>query len=309
MENTELVPARMQNTTTLATVGKSRLNLLLVMIMAFAVALTSLMMPSAAFAESNDEKAAQVQLQGYVKQEVAGNSYSINGGGNMMGNDLLVMNPTTNQFEVDGVKFSQLDSKGQKAFVEDIAQAARNAASPANPQKAAQTPLVNDQTVTNWFRDIQNTPGVGSKMLAEMMGRTAPDFVGAHQVLSPIQGIFNLILGVLGVLMMMGLAFTILFDITYIVIPFVRASVGDGNGDGDKSKVRKVFSVSTDALTAMKKADEENGSSAKALWSYLKTRALGLIIFGILLTLLVQGKLFNLVGSVMDMVSGLPIFN
>lgn len=262
-----------------------------------------------AFADpSQDNLQAQNELQSAVKQKVAGNIYGLEGGGQTTGNDLLTLNDATHQYEVDSVKFSQLDSKAQNQFISDVTKSARYEADPANPKKS---PLVTDQTVTDWFRQLQDTPGVGSKMLSEMMGDTAPDFVGAHQTLSPLQKGFNLILGIIGVFMMMGLAITILLDVSYMVVPFIRTMIGDGDtagANGEKGIVRKTFSVSSDARNAMKKADDENGSTASALMSYLWKRSFGLIVFGILLVLLVNGKLFNLVGTIMDAVSGLPIF-
>lgn len=257
-----------------------------------------------AFAQDGAEsQQAQNELQSYVKTEVAGNIYTLDGGGTITGNDLLVLNDNTRQYEIDGVRFSQLETDDQRQFISDITTSANYAADPANPSKS---PIVTDQTVTNWFRALQDTPGVGSRMLSEMMGATAPDFIGAQQILSPFQKGLNIILGIIGVIIMLGLSFTILLDVAYMVVPFVRSAIGDGDsGSGDKGgKVKKVFSVSTDARNAMKKADSEDGSTSSALLKYLWSRSFGLLVLGVLLVLLVNGSLFNLVGVVMDLTSG-----
>ena len=257
--------------------------------------------------------AADKQLQQYVYKEMSGNSYSLNGGGSVMGTDLFT-NSGDGYFQVNPGTFQELDKKSQDAFVADLARNAESAYNPQNPTKQAETPLVSRDTATKWFKELQDNPGVGSRMLTEMLSNNKPDFIGAQSILSPFQNFLNIGLGVIAMLIMIGLGFVILFDIAFIVIPPFRLFVGEdggrgGNEQGGNAIVKRVTSVSQDAMAAVKKSEENDGGTAAALGFYLKKRIAGLLLLGLVLLLLVQGQIFNTVGMFMDLVGGLPVLN
>ena len=288
-----------------ATVGISREGFNLRRMVIFTLALViSLFSFSALPAKADDPVEAQKELQQYVAEKVAGESYRLEGGGSTTGTD-LVKRTDEGLVEVDTVVFEQLEKGEQKRFVQDLDKNAQLAMDPKNPERAAKTASVTKETVTNWYKELQANPGVGAKLLSTMMSEINPDFVGANRFLSGFFPFLNIVLGIIGILTMSFLAFTILLDVAYITIPMFQTAIGDsagsGGGEGVSGKVKSFFSVSKDAVNAVNSASE--GGTAAALWAYLKTRSVGLFVLGAILVLLVAGYLFNMVGVFMDIVA------
>lgn len=265
-----------------------------------------------AFASTNGNSTEQAEksLQQYVYKEMAGNSYKLEGGGSIQGGELFE-DKGDGRFDVKSSTFQELDKKSQQQFVKDLTQKAEETYDPDSSVHQAETPLVEKSTVTSWYKDLSENPGIGSRMLSEMLSQTKPDFIGAQETISPIHPFINIVLGLLAIIMMIALSVTILLDLNYIVVPPFRILVGDQDSGGsqDKGFIRKSLSVSNDAILAVRKAESNESGTGGALAQYMKTRIMGLILLGIALLLLVQGQIWNLVGMLTDAVSGIPFLN
>lgn len=264
------------------------------LIIAFIIAFGSLFMSVGVAHAADDAVAAKQQLQQYVYKQMAATSYELEGGGSILGKDLFSQDGKN--FNVNDAQFSTLSKKGQGSFTGDLVTQSNNAASANNPTKASDTPLVTDQTTSSWFKDLQSTPGMGSKLLAEVLSNTKPDFVTANKIYEPFSGIMSTVIALITIVFMAFLVLSMAADLAYITLPFVRGK--------DEGKDSKMFSHP--ARSSVKEAEGEQGGGQKeALWLYLKKRILQLVVLGFCILLLVSGEVFGFVGMIVDWGVGL----
>lgn len=246
-------------------------------------------------AETNDNTAegAYKTLTSTVGSAISGNHYESEGGGYLMGSQLLISGDG-GIYELNEGNFAKLTSKAQSELVSDIA---------SESNKAVGTNNITEETVQNWWKDLQSKDGVGSKFLSTILENTKPDFVAANAIWKPFAGPVGILLGLIAVMMMSFLGVVMVADLAYIGIPPVRLFVSDDE-NGDKIAKSKIFSH--DALYAVQKAETESdgGSPKQALGIYLKRRIGMLILLGICLLYLVQGQIYTLVGYILDLLSG-----
>lgn len=254
----------------------------------------------AANTSSSKDAQAQKELTVYVQSQLSQNEYNAEGGGYIKGSDLFEGSPTEG-YDLDEGQFNKLNSAAQTDLVKDIAEKSYE----AEDKKKN----VSEETVQNWWKELQTKDGAGSKFLNVILENTKPDFVTANKLYQPFSGILGTIMGIIAVIGMAMLGVVLVSDIFYIVIPPVRMLVADegggGEGRGSRKGASKIFS--DDALYAVRVAEDSNdtgGSKKQALGVYLKRRIPMLILLGICLLYLVSGQIYTLVGWVLDLVSG-----
>lgn len=264
-----------------------------------------MMFATTAFAANSTVSTEQAQknLTTYVQGKMASNTYELEGGGYIAGSTLFT-GSATNGYDLDESQFQLLTSASQSGCVSDIASYSNEATEANKAGTGTNAAGVSDQTVQNWWRQLQQKDGVGSKFLNTILENTKPDFVTANVIWEPFSGPVGVVMGILAVAMMSFLGVVMVADIAYITLPPIRLFVSDydsGNGKIAKSKI-----FSHDALYAVKKAESasEVGSPKQALGIYFKRRVFMLILLGICLLYLIQGQLYTLVGYILDLVSG-----
>lgn len=238
-------------------------------------------------------ESATVSLTNSVYSNMSSNTYELEGGGYISGKELFT-GSAEKGYDLDEAKFCTLSSDAQSEAVNDIATYSN--------EKVGENG-VTDQTVQNWWKQLQSKNGVGTKFLNTILANTKPDFVTANAIYKPFSGPIGTVMGVIAIAMMGFLGIVIVADIAYIVLPPVRLFVSDDE-KGNKLVKSKIFSH--DALYAVQKAesDSDNGSPKQALGIYLKRRIIMLIVLGICLMYLVQGQIYTFVGYILDLVSG-----
>lgn len=250
-------------------------------------------------ASSTADQQAKIALQNYTYGQMSQNEYDVDGGGKIDGKDLFTGSPTEG-YDLDEDAFQTMTSKAQTQAVEDIATYSNEAIDNDKAQG------VSESTVTNWWKELQSKPGVGSKFMNEILKNTKPDFVTANKIYQPFSGLVSTLIGVVVVLIMALLGLNMAADIAYITLPPVRILVADGDGGEGKPAKSKIFSY--DAIYAVRAVEEESDSSRgggrQSLGIYLKRRIFALILLGICLLYLVQGQLYTAVGWLLDLVSG-----
>lgn len=249
--------------------------------------------------DSSQDALAKKELTTYVSSQLSQKEYAVEGGGTMQGKELFTGSATSG-FDLDEANFNKLNSAAQTELVTDIA----NKSYEAEDKKEK----VTEETVQNWWKELQTKKGAGSKFLNVILENTKPDFVTANAIYAPFSGILGTVMGIIAVVGMALLGVVLVADIFYIVIPPVRMLVSDeqtGDGRGSRKGASKIFS--NDAIYAIQVAEESNdagGSKKQALGIYLKRRIPMLILLGICLLYLVQGQIYTMVGWVLDIVSG-----
>ena len=238
-------------------------------------------------------ESAKVSLTNSVYSKMSNTTYELEGGGYISGKELFT-GSAGKGYDLDESKFSTLSSDAQSEAVNDIAKFSN--------EKVGENG-VTEQTVQNWWKQLQSKNGVGTKFLNTILANTKPDFVTANAIYKPFSGPIGTVMGLIAIAMMGFLGIVIVSDIAYITLPPVRLFVSDDE-KGNKLVKSKIFSH--DALYAVQQAesDSDNGSPKHALGIYLKRRIVMLIILGICLMYLVQGQLYVFVGWVLDLVSG-----
>ena len=279
-------------------------SLRMVVVIVMAVML-SLFGSISAFAIDNSQDAqAKRELTVYVQSQLSQEEYAAEGGGFVKGSDLFT-GSATEGYDLDESQFNKLDSSAQTELVKDIADKSYEA-------EEDTTNNVSEDTVQNWWKELQTKDGAGSKFLNVILENTKPDFVSANAIYKPFSGIIGTVMGIIAVVGMALLGLVMVSDIFYIVIPPVRMLVADdgnggepGGGRGGRRGASKIFS--DDALYAVRVAEESDdagGSKKQALGVYLKRRVPMLILLGICLLYLVSGQIYTLVGYILDLVSG-----
>lgn len=246
---------------------------------------------SVAYAGSTAEAENMLKLAVYNKLQ--DKEYALEGGGSIKGRNIMTSSGS-NQAEFSEEAFTKLTSKAQKEFVADLASVCRS--------KVGENG-VTEQTVQNWWKELQTKEGVGSKFMNEILSSAKPDFVSANKIFAPFNGIIGTVLGILAIAIMTFLGLVMVLDIAYITLPPIRLFVDDGNGGNGKTPISKLFSY--DAINAVKTAEEGgDNKGGHAIGIYFKRRIVMLILLGICLLFLVQGQIYEVVGWILDLVSG-----
>ena len=162
-------------------------------------------------------------------------------------------------------------------------------------QITQKTTNVTDQTTQNWLKELQDNPGMGSRILQQTLGQTKPDFVSANAIYRPFSGMVGTLIALVAIIMMALLALTLAVDLMYITVPPARGLVKE---DGTSRL------VSHEAISAVKAVEDGDGKGV-ALGYYLKKRFVSILVLAFCLVLLIQGEIFNFVGTMVDLTFGL----
>jgi len=228
--------------------------------------------------------------------------YTLEGGGSIEGKDLWdgdkeTKNGKTSITKAKDVKeseFQKLTSSAQREFVDDIIKASEDSIGLKG---------IEQDTVDDWWGNLQKKEGMGSRFLNVILEDTKPDFVSAKKIWKPFSGPVSTILGILALAVMAFVGIVMMCDIAYITLPPVRLFVSDDE-QGEKIAKSKLFTH--DAIYAVQKSesDSDSGSPKQALGIYFKRRVFALILLGICLLYLISGQLWVGVGYILDLVSG-----
>lgn len=241
---------------------------------------------------------AESNLTTGIYNKMAEDKYTLEGGGNISGKELF--NKKSNgssgtSYDVNEDQFKDLTKKEQQRFTTRLVEE-------ANAQVGSNG--VTSSTVTGLLQKLQTKPGMGSKLLTEILKNTKPDYVRANNIYQPFSGIVGTFLGLGAILILAILGIVIVSDVAFITLPPYRGLMGES--DGDKKGMAK-FLVSHEATSAVREAegsDSGQGSYKYAIGIYLRRRAIALVILGICLLYLVQGQIYVFVGFIMDLVQG-----
>lgn len=136
-----------------------------------------------------------------------------------------------------------------------------------------------------------------SAMLKELSDDVKADFFSAAYYLKPFNGWLGIILGVFTVLLLTMLTATVLVDLAYIALPIFRNFLTPAD-PGKKPKF-----VSQEAVHAVETA-ESTKFAVSSTGAYFKSKSKQFIFIAICILYLTSGKIFELVGKIVDMFQG-----
>ena len=229
---------------------------------------------------------------------ISNKSYKMEGGGSMSGSQIIAATTGYPYYTFKEDNFNKLSSDGKTNFMQDIVDNSNKIKSSVqNKADITQTmSQVDNDTINEFWSNLQNENGIGVTFMTTILQHTKPDFVRANQIYEPFSGVVGTILGLGAVLIMALLGIVMVADIAYIALPPVRM-LADGKEKGGIGS--HLFSA--EALHAVEKAEKDDKN---ALAYYFKKRVIMLIVLGICLLYLIQGRIYTLVGWVLNLLSG-----
>lgn len=246
--------------------------------------------------------ASRKELNNAIRDEVNKNKYNVEGGGTITGSQLV------KDGDIISINYDKLTGKSQQKLVNDMVQVAKNEAQKTEDkfQKEGTEPsegAISDQTVSDWISEIQNNPGVGSKMLAQTLQDVKPDYNKASYIMQPFKGPINTLIAFVVIAVMLFLTLTFAIDLAFLYIPAFNAMAGDDGGT-DKNG-NKAFKPSSWVSREAKQAYSDTEQGGNSAWAYAKKRWVGCLMLGLCIMFFAQGEIFTIVGWIMDLVSGI----
>lgn len=171
----------------------------------------------------------------------------------------------------------------------------------ANLYKSLNASTVNDadqNRIDNWIQGIDQA---NSTIVKSFSSDTNPDLVGASNFLGPIKGPMGTIIGVLCIVIGMGIAFSVVWDLAFLNVPIIETMLTKNRSGADLDLHNKPFLVSQDAVMAYNESNNSNYDQP-VNGVFLKRRIKSLVIVGLCLTYLVSNQIWNLVGFIVDFV-------
>ena len=227
--------------------------------------------------------------------------YPKEGGGKTSGQNVITSSDNYPYYKIYSDEFDALSADGKNQLLSDITENSNKIYEAA--QRTADdkgTPSTVDRDSLNEFwSNLQDEDGVGVTFMNTILQNTKPDFVRANEIYKPFSGIVGTILGLGAVLIMALVGIVMVMDIAYIALPPVRMIAGEDAKD--KSGIGSHL-VSHEAMAAVKNAEAEDKN---ALAYYFRKRVGMLIVLGICLLYLIQGRIYTLVGWVLNLLSGI----
>lgn len=291
------------------------LRIFVVMLICSMFLLTNALMVFAAPTVGNtsgmsEESAAISSLSSSVKTAMEGNTYAVDGGGTLSGGDIFKEdNRREGGYTIDGNSFSKLNNKSQNQFISDMADECENVVSKSEEDAGNDgTPEITNETVTNWWKELQTVDGVGSRFLNEILKNTKPDFVTANKWYEPMAPFISAVIGYGCVLIMGVIGLVMVLDLAYINLPPFRLLVSESRDNGGNRRIDASKLITHDAIYAVECAENSrdggSGGGKQANLTYLGRRVFALIALGICLLYLIHGQIYTLVGMVLDALNG-----
>lgn len=157
---------------------------------------------------------------------------------------------------------------------------------------------ISGQAKTRIYNFIANQDTATSSLVRQLSNDVNADFATAYSWFKPFTGGISTVLGLVSLGIFICLTFMILVDISFLVIPGVQYALSSTT-DGKKAKF-----VSNEAWLALQEVEKEAQSGKSALGIYFKRKAVQLIILSVCLLYLVGGKIYTLIGWVIDSFQG-----
>lgn len=186
---------------------------------------------------------------------------------------------------------------------------------------------ITQQTASAWWKEMSSISGVGAQYVQQLTSGLQVDLQAGNQFFQPLNGIIGTVLGIACVAVLSLLTLSFMVDIFYITVPFIRMAM-DGSGSG-RSGGRQGYGggrgygggmgggmgygggrggagqgpayVSNQAKNAVR--EEEGGRNA--LIVYFKTSVIKIIVLVLALMFLISGKIFVIIGWIMNIVASM----
>lgn len=150
------------------------------------------------------------------------------------------------------------------------------------------------------YNFVADQDGTTSSAIRNLKVDSQADLATAASWYKPFSGIVSTLLGVLALGVFLFLGISVVVDIAYMVIPFIRIFISKGDE-------KKPYMVSNEAYTSVIEAEDSAGDGhfKSYMVLYLQRRVGVLLLIGFCLFYLVSGQIFDLVAFIVDAISPL----
>lgn len=158
---------------------------------------------------------------------------------------------------------------------------------------------------TKLYNFIQEQDTVVSNLVKRLSDDVGADFVAGYALFRPFAGVIGWALGLAAVTIFITLSLTIMLDISYLVIPAANMAFSKL---AEKELFKTGFKYSFISLEAKKAYDEACASDGirfkNAIGLYFGMKSKSLAALAICLVYLLNGQIFNVLASFMDLFTG-----
>lgn len=192
------------------------------------------------------------------------------------------------QIVVDPTVFSKLSTEEQEEAVKELASFEIYQNSPSEDKQ-----IIVDAVTGNTDN--------ATVLMNILFSGTKPNWGTAFRIFEPWNGPLGTIIAFIVIALSAFLVLNMALDIAYMSIPFIQTN------RQEQGKSGKPGWVSHAAFNALEKANTNNEDSStwKILWAWMKDRFLMLILLGACILYFINGSVFTLVAYFLDLASGI----
>lgn len=193
---------------------------------------------------------------------------------------ILTYDAGTGTIVFNNREYSDLDVSTKKEFMEvALGTISKSDLGPTSKNKVYNFIANQDESVSSAIRYLKNN--------------TDADFVEARKWFEPFSNPISTLMGFMCICIFAFLGLSIVFDICYLVIPFIQLILERGEDN------KKPWGVSTEAW-GVRREVEQSTTYKGTMQLYVKRRTPVFIIVAIILSWLISGKIYDIIIYFMD---------
>ena len=207
-----------------------------------------------------------------------------------MGYSILSYDSSTSLFRFSNSKYSVLNGAEKKKYMEYALNYIRNSS-------------VNTNNRVKVYNFVSDQDSAVSNVVRELSGNVHADFLSGWSVIRPFTGSLNFFLGVFVWLVLISFMLRLVLDMLFLAeVPLFDLWMSSGGSVKSSKRSNKPFMLTQTAWNVhLENIDE---SSSTRLSIYFGKSLVSLLIIGFMIVYLISGKIFDIVLTVVQMLSG-----
>ena len=156
---------------------------------------------------------------------------------------------------------------------------------------------ISGQSKSRIYNFIASQDEATASLVRQLSNDVNSDFASAYSYFKPFTSTLSTFFGLFSIGLIIALTLMILIDISFLVIPVISSFLV--HDDGKKPKI-----ISNEAWIAFKESERDAANPKDSMAIYLKRKSIQLVCISICILYLVSGKIYVLVGNLIDMFKG-----
>lgn len=203
------------------------------------------------------------------------------------GMGLMAYSPETGIFSFDNQLYSKMGVQEKRDYM-------------SNALGYIKESSLNTKNKNKLFNFVADQDSTTTAAIRNLKTDSQADLATASAWYKPFSGPVSIILGLFAILIFVFLGLGVVWDISYMTMPFFRMLLVSSQKDG---KEGRPWGVSQEAYVSM--MESENASAGGGhfkgyMGPYIKRRAIVMILIGIAIMYMITGQIFDLIGFFVD---------